>query len=316
LSASPRATVCLADRVELDELSDDCNALESDARMLLRIRRESREGRDGVANALAAKGAPLDSVRDALAPFDSAEGLRETVVPTLEGDFPEVERIATAALEAAEAKQDIDHMLTPAYRLVAAYTESGDLASAGRFGETLAGSLALCGHGCDGYAAAGISAKARGGRLGRAEANAQLLALYKEVAQRRGRSTAWHMVYGDVRSPEDAQAALSVYEHEGPPFDSASTDLSLAFAYALAGRSREARAIFSKVGGACSLAIQTHSTMTEHLVRGRLDEEAGDKPSACGHYATILAHWGHAKPRSVTADEARARSKALGCPQP
>jgi serine/threonine-protein kinase len=90
--------------------------------------------------------------------------------------------------------------------------------------------------------------------------------------------------------------------------------VSLATAYALAGRSAEARAIFAKVGGECSLAIYTRPMMTEHLLRARLDEQDGNKPSACAHYAKILERWGHAKPRSVTADEARARSKALACP--
>lgn len=60
----------------------------------------------------------------------------------------------------------------------------------------------------------------------------------------------------------------------------------------------------------------TRQMMFEHLLRGRVDEDAGDKTSACSHYAKILERWGHAKPRSVTAEEARSRLKALGCTQP
>jgi eukaryotic-like serine/threonine-protein kinase len=46
---------------------------------------------------------------------------------------------------------------------------------------------------------------------------------------------------------------------------------------------------------------------------GRALERKSDTPGACDAYAKILARWGHAKPRSVTADAARERSKALSC---
>jgi eukaryotic-like serine/threonine-protein kinase len=127
---------------------------------------------------------------------------------------------------------------------------------------------------------------------------------------------AWRSIYAShVRSPEDAQVALSVYERERPVSDVDTTSPALATTYALAGHSAEARAIFAKVSGVCGLATATSWVMIQHLLRGRLDEEDGNKPSACAHYARILSRWSHAKPRSVTADEARARSRALHCPE-
>jgi eukaryotic-like serine/threonine-protein kinase len=42
-------------------------------------------------------------------------------------------------------------------------------------------------------------------------------------------------------------------------------------------------------------------------------EQTGDRDGACAQYAAILTRWGNAKPRSVTADEARAHAKALSC---
>jgi serine/threonine protein kinase/tetratricopeptide (TPR) repeat protein len=39
----------------------------------------------------------------------------------------------------------------------------------------------------------------------------------------------------------------------------------------------------------------------------------GDTAGACAAYAEVLSRWGHARPRSVTADEARAASRVLGC---
>jgi serine/threonine-protein kinase len=43
-------------------------------------------------------------------------------------------------------------------------------------------------------------------------------------------------------------------------------------------------------------------------------EATGDKAGACDAYAKVLARWGQAKPRSVTAEAARARASKLGCP--
>jgi eukaryotic-like serine/threonine-protein kinase len=39
----------------------------------------------------------------------------------------------------------------------------------------------------------------------------------------------------------------------------------------------------------------------------------GDTAGACAAYGEVLARWGRAKPKSVTADDARAARKALGC---
>jgi serine/threonine-protein kinase len=43
-------------------------------------------------------------------------------------------------------------------------------------------------------------------------------------------------------------------------------------------------------------------------------EQKSDRDGACAQYAAILSRWGNAKPKSVTADKARARSTALACP--
>jgi serine/threonine-protein kinase len=51
---------------------------------------------------------------------------------------------------------------------------------------------------------------------------------------------------------------------------------------------------------------------TQYLL-ARAHEERGDKAEACAGYATVLREWGQAKPRSVTADAARARAKKLKC---
>jgi serine/threonine-protein kinase len=322
LRASPGASECLSSRVRLDERSGACSDLDSDARRLVAIRPDSTVGRDGLANALAEQGAPIEVVRDAIGAFDDRYWwtLRATFVPMLEGNFLDVERIADPAMKSAVAKKDGAAFGPSVQTLIDAYTESGDTAAAARVGEAaLAGAQYLCEdrNWCLDTEAAAISAILRAGGLTRSQAESQLLDRYRRYARIEGHWGAWLYIYGEnVRSPTDAAVALTAYEQEVPPSDWASTSITLASAYMLAGRPAEARAIFQKTGGACTLATETRATMTERLLRGRLDEQDGNKPSACSHYAKILEHWGHAKPRSVTADEARARSKALDCPSP
>jgi serine/threonine-protein kinase len=46
---------------------------------------------------------------------------------------------------------------------------------------------------------------------------------------------------------------------------------------------------------------------------GRALEAKNDTPGACDAYAKVLARFGKAKPRSVSAEAARARRSALRC---
>jgi len=53
--------------------------------------------------------------------------------------------------------------------------------------------------------------------------------------------------------------------------------------------------------------------MHDRLLLGTALEQTGDRQGACEQYQAVLSRWGNAKPRSVTADTARQKSKALGC---
>lgn len=49
------------------------------------------------------------------------------------------------------------------------------------------------------------------------------------------------------------------------------------------------------------------------LLYGRALEERGEKGRACEAYGAVVGRWGEARPRSVTAEEALRRARALGC---
>jgi hypothetical protein len=123
-------------------------------------------------------------------------------------------------------------------------------------------------------------------------------------------------VVGDarvVRTPEEALAALA----SRPPLDQLPNGFhveDVGRVSALAGRYGEAATLLAQAASDCMVLEHPFVTVRAHLELGRIDEQAGDVPSACGHYAKVLERWGHARPRSITADEARERARKLACP--
>jgi hypothetical protein len=83
--------------------------------------------------------------------------------------------------------------------------------------------------------------------------------------------------------------------------------------YRLAGRNEEAIAALRRGVAACTLLGEGITTTRGSFDLGQVLESAGDTAGACDAYRVVLARWGHAKPRSVTADRTRARWNALGC---
>jgi hypothetical protein len=83
--------------------------------------------------------------------------------------------------------------------------------------------------------------------------------------------------------------------------------------YALAGRPREALPHLERAVADCGAYYNPQGDTQSHLYLGMAREALRDKEGACSAYKVVQGRWGNARPRSVTADEARARSKALGC---
>ena len=91
----------------------------------------------------------------------------------------------------------------------------------------------------------------------------------------------------------------------------------------MAGRPADALAPLRQAAGSCKVLMDDESFgsdtiywMRAHLMLGQALEQTGDTTAACSAYAVVLDRWRDAKPRSVTLDKARERSRALGCPKP
>jgi serine/threonine-protein kinase len=84
-------------------------------------------------------------------------------------------------------------------------------------------------------------------------------------------------------------------------------------AYRLAGRTDDALAALRRGVASCTVLGEGIRSTRGSFELGQVLETSGDTAGACDAYRVVLARWGHAKPRSVTADHARARWNALGC---
>jgi eukaryotic-like serine/threonine-protein kinase len=74
--------------------------------------------------------------------------------------------------------------------------------------------------------------------------------------------------------------------------------------------------LLREVAGACTALYDPFRHTRSQLWLGQALESTGDQVGACQAYDVVLARWGKAKPRSVTAEDARRRAHALGCEKP
>jgi serine/threonine-protein kinase len=329
LAHSPRAVDCLAARVATRDRDGVCPEAEQDVRRWLDIQPDAPKARPLLAGLLAGRGAPIAAVREALgdpkaSDITLAVAGAQVLLPMFEGDLVEVLRVSgdsAASLPASASEHDHFLVLTT---IVLAFTEEGDLASAGRVAAdylakrsawVMGGSKAMCPP-CD---AAMQGAAARGGKVDPKVAAERIAADYQDaVSHETAAVVAWTMTYAYAAyTPAEARAAVAKLDeiHDVPSsayYNGASSRTAF-----LGGRAELARPLLEGLVRPCDSEFQsTMNWVRSHLYLGELDEQAGNEESACAHYGKVLARWGHAKPKSVTADEARAHAKKLGCALP
>jgi predicted Zn-dependent protease len=159
----------------------------------------------------------------------------------------------------------------------------------------------------------------RAGKISDADFRAAREAGAKDMKQRMppGDGSAWFWFYGDATfSPADAREALDALPQFSPlpAYDGqVYQERVMGQVLLLAGRVDEAIPHLRRAVSACFSpdTVRSHQRAAELL--GEALEAKSDKPGACAAYGEVLAHWGSAKPRSVTADAARAHVKKLGC---
>ncbi len=116
--------------------------------------------------------------------------------------------------------------------------------------------------------------------------------------------------------PENAPRAVPSFGGWGFSGRVGSPDASAGHVYLLAGQLDDAIVHLRRAADACDVYDSTLDHVRASLDLGRALEEKGDRDGACAAYRSVLARWGQAKPRSVTADAARERTAHLRCGAP
>jgi serine/threonine-protein kinase len=315
LRDAPGSSSCRWNRMIFDEVEGRCEAVLADAKGWAAAEPTHALPLFWLAKAHAALGA-YEAARAALArrrerlPEDERRsiGLRDDArLAVLEGRFAEAERLAREHLDAVAGSPLLMVHRDAALLHAQILEEQGRRDAAADVAEPIVAregawtssptyapirdtTIALSG------------VLERAGRIG----HAQMVARRAEAAER---GLAWFVRQG---APRDAWAgrvwthvyAASRIDAQGP---------LVARALAIGGRWAEAREALDRSVGWCGALEAPVLAVRVRLAHGAAREQGGDRDGACAAYADVVARWGGAK-KSVTADAARARAKALGCP--
>jgi tetratricopeptide (TPR) repeat protein len=333
LDVSPSASGCLDVRASAEQRLGRCSALERDARKMLAVDPASPNPQVWLASALVARGAPIESVAEALRHASEIESdpmekqlkaIDATVtVSWLTGDFaaviatfPELDRFSASVSSDGYVGQIVNDEL---FSLDEAGQTEAALAVADAYFKRLP---VLTSDALSAGRRMALTIRRRAGRIADAEFRATREAWAREdmakAAPQRA-NLAWFWYYGQpAATPADAREALDALPRYSPlPADAADVygERVMGHVLLLAGRVDEAIPHLRRAVSGCldPLYIPSHQLAAGML--GEALESRGDVPGACAAYDEVLAHWGNAKPRSVTADAARARAKKLGCPR-
>jgi serine/threonine protein kinase/tetratricopeptide (TPR) repeat protein len=337
LALAPSATNCLWNRAAIDEVEGACTQEETDARRWLGIDRKDPLAYDALAEALYAEGRPVEAVQEVLrqkwSELDDAERAQttlddETRLDLLAGDFASAETHARQLQSAVESDKNQSVHARPAGALVEAYSESGQTDKAAAVADDFLKrrDAWLPDPIVEDFAIANdvtvlmLEAEARGGRLTAAQLAAEREAWTTRqlaVISAGHRGYLWvHGYAAHAASPTaatEALGALGRFEPLPPFAPKTIADGALGHAYLLAGRVDDALPMLTRATRTCLAVEQPIAHTRAEFELGTALEAKGDHAGACAAYAAVLARWGHAKPRSVTADNARSRARALAC---
>jgi serine/threonine-protein kinase len=284
-----------------------------------------------LASALVARGASIESISDALRQaaehetdatlkeFDGIEN--EIVLAWLTGDFAGL--VASfPRFDAFAAKATSDGIVgTIANDEMITLDESGQTERALAVGEAyLRRRPALTLDGAPGGRAVAFTLARRSGRLADAGFRAEREACGREERAKAGPkmgNVAWFRCWAQPSAtPADAREALDVFAQlsPSPAYEGiVYNERVMGHALRLAGRDDEAVPHLVRAVSACfnPLYVPSHEYAAEMLGEALAGE--GDTARACAAFDEVLVHWGKARPRSVTADAARAHIRRLGC---
>ena len=92
-----------------------------------------------------------------------------------------------------------------------------------------------------------------------------------------------------------------------------SADAVIGHVYLLAGRPADAIPYLQRAVKNCFILLDPFTFLRAEIDLARILGQQGDIAGACAGYGRVIARWGAATPRSVTAETARDEAARLGC---
>jgi serine/threonine-protein kinase len=338
LAISPTAASCLRRRADVHDARGECASLEQDARELLSMEPAGVQGYGYLTAALAAQAAPVEALRELAvkaAALRTGSGARRSALADearlfiYEGDFAAAEAsLVRMEDDAAGASDETAHL--GLIWLTMVREEQGATGRAIAAANDFVRKLPAWVHDWPNrWRPLALAELVRAGRITPEQGRATADAWMREAAPRLGarwRNDIWTLSFAYPAQTEaearDALAALPAWlplrNHAGEP-DQAG---AVGRVYALVGDAEHAVPLLRAEARWCGpvpsgfAAVDVGPSIRavqDRLLLGQALEQKGDRDGACAEYAAVLTRWGAAKPRSVTADKARARARALGC---
>ena len=332
---SPGSAECFLGLIWLDSMEGRCADAERDARRA--VDRDPHLA-GNLACVMVGAGRPIEAVRvvveQSAALFAPAPRMHwqklvdQTRMALITGDFVTARELA----EQAEALADSDvhtpfrdHLL-PALVLAGIARETGDDAQAFRVAWRFVSRSDAWSKSTQGDAGVDASLvlarlSVGPGGLSPADLSARRSAWLEDERRNIAQSgLTWTYAFAALaetkEEAEEALAALPVYEplssftyYVGIP------DAEIGRTYLLAGQTDAAVRHLTKAVATCSAFRHPFAHTQAALHLGEALESKGDPSGACAAYEKVIARWGHATPRSISAERARTRSKALACPR-
>lgn len=315
---TPGAASCLAQLQGLASMEGRCDEMLVLARRRATLDPESPKSYFEIAWGLEATGAAeelyVDALERAFALGKEPElGWIRARMHAARGNFAEAERWLPKVQRGVNAKYQDELTAVAAVRM-RVREELGDEAGAGRIAvELLRRRAALRDVPDDPFALALLAEGAhRRGGLSAKEAVDLAMPLpgaLRSPAERTALSALLRAVVAEDAAARPA--ALGWFETDQS--DSDATTFLRARLRQAAGDLDGAAADFTASGRVCSPEVTYLVGGRAELLLGALEASRKDSPRACAAYGRVLARWGKAVPRSATAEEARAKRKALGC---
>jgi serine/threonine-protein kinase len=336
MAIAPTYVTCAQDLAMVLDQEGACAEEEAMARTLAAAGAPEGAAQLLLARALAAQGKPEAAVREALklrwSALPAAE--RRRVEPEeslslalLTGDFVAAERLAHDLETATEqSRRESDHGAV-ARRLAAIALETGRTPDAGRVAETFLGRRDAWDPDvrAEDYALAAdavpdlLAVARKAGKLTRADLGDRRTEWTRRWVTRASpfyqRYLWMHAYAATVETDADAKEALQALPQGPlPPFTPRTmAEADVGRTYLLAGRNDEALTWLTRAAKTCRVLDYPVAHTRAQLWLGLAREAAHDKEGACAAYRVVLSRWGKAKPKSVTADKAAERAKALSC---